>query len=213
MNYLTIADVVKAEFTEKKSRFVCILAPVQDVNDMENARQPLHFKYPGASHYCYAYIIREGKLLLEKSSDDGEPSGTAGRPMLDVLKNRGLQNVLAVVVRYFGGTLLGTGGLLKAYTRAVQLALDQSRLISMEYSRKLVITLEYSYYGSFQKQCEGLINQVGNTEFTDRVRIEIWISLADVPSFVAKINNLTGGTAAIELQQKAFFPKPFDILP
>lgn len=207
MNYLTIAKPIKAELDIKKSRFIGILMPLQDVNQFETSIQELRMVYPGANHYCYALVVKQNDAVLERCSDDGEPSGTAGWPMLGVLKNKGLQNVLAVVIRFFGGTLLGTGGLVRAYTGAVQSALDAARLVLMEYSQKIAVSLEYSYYGGFQKQFAELWNRVGDVLFTERVRIEIWISFEEVPSFVARIDDLTGGTASIERREEGFFPK------
>jgi len=116
------------------------------MQDIDTGRDEVRQKYPGANHYCFAYRLRQDDSILERCSDDGEPTGTAGSPMLNVLAQNELENIMAIVVRYFGGTLLGTGGLVKAYTQSVQSALDKARIISMEYSQKIMLTLDYSYY-------------------------------------------------------------------
>ncbi|MEN6389171.1 MAG: YigZ family protein [Syntrophomonas sp.] len=207
MNYLSISEPVRAELIIKKSKFIAFLLPAHDLNDIENTLKTVRCQYPGANHYCYAYIIRQEGMLLERCSDDGEPSGTAGWPILNVIKNRKLHNILAVVVRYFGGTLLGTGGLVKAYTQSLQSALDIAQLVKMEYSQKLIATLDYSNYGGFQKQFAEIMSRVDNVQFSDKVHIEVWIAIEDVPSFASRLDNLSGGTAVIEQLEKGFIPK------
>ncbi len=141
MFYKTIKEVVTTEINIKKSRFISLLIPQNQLQSVEKALRDARQKYPGANHYCYAYIIKQYAALLERCSDDGEPSKTAGWPMLNVLKMKSLENVMAIVIRYFGGTLLGTGGLVKAYTQSVQTALDAAKIVNMEYCQKVMITL------------------------------------------------------------------------
>lgn len=211
MHYLAITGDARAEINIKKSRFIAVLIPLQEASAVDSALQGLRLDYPGANHYCYAYIVRQGESLLERCSDDGEPSGTAGWPMLGVLKNKGLQNVLAVVVRYFGGTLLGTGGLVRAYTGALQSCLEAAPLVRMEYAQKIKVTLDYTYYGGFQKQFAELLGRAIDIEFTDRVLIKVWIAVEQLPFFKAWIDNFTGATANIEWCQKDFVPQPLNI--
>jgi Uncharacterized conserved protein len=129
MYYKTIKEIASTEIVVKKSRFIALLTPLNNMADIEQELNHIRQKFPGANHYCFAYIIRQGSGMQERAGDDGEPSGTAGWPMLNVLQKSKLENVLAVVVRYFGGTLLGTGGLVKAYTQAVQAALQMPGLL------------------------------------------------------------------------------------
>ncbi len=140
MLYKTIKKPIESELIEKKSRFICILNPSSDTNEVEQILASIRKQYPGARHYCYAYRIKSDGSIIEKYSDDGEPNSTAGVPMLNVLKQQEMENVLAVVVRYFGGTLLGTGGLVRAYSGAVIQSLDLAEIISMEYSWQLRMT-------------------------------------------------------------------------
>ncbi|HWP98760.1 MAG TPA: YigZ family protein [Syntrophomonadaceae bacterium] len=207
MFFRTIVGAADADLTIKKSRFIAILTPINQLQDIEASLQNARLNYPGANHYCYSYRLRQDDVILERSSDDGEPSGTAGWPMLNLLKKMELQNIMVVVIRYFGGTLLGTGGLVRAYTHAVQMAADNAQLMSMKYSQKLIVTLEYSYYGSFQNQFSELMNRVSDIQYADKVRIELWIAVDEVAAFASKVEKLTGGTSAIECGDKGFFPQ------
>ncbi len=207
MIFKTISDIITLELIEKKSRFICILSPLIEPQDIEKILQAASQKYPGGRHYCYAYRLRQDTGILERCSDDGEPSGTAGSPILNVLKKRELENIMAVVVRYFGGTLLGTGGLVRAYSGVVQSALDKARTVSMEQSRKIVITMDYSHYGSFENRFFKSLNQVINIQYADRISLEAWIALDQIPRFMAEVDNLTGGTASIELHEEGFVPQ------
>lgn len=206
MYYKTIRQAVSAEHIVKKSKFIAVLTPMSQIQDVEKTLQEVQQQYPGANHYCFSYIVRQDGSILERCSDDGEPNGTAGWPILNVLKNKELENIMAVVVRFFGGTLLGTGGLVKAYTRAVQAALDKAPIIQMEYSQKLMVSLDYSHYGSFQNQFFKLLNQLNNIEYTDLVNLELWIAVDKLESFIGGLNKLTGGKAKIEYREKDFVP-------
>lgn len=207
MLYKTIEKVVNAEIIIKKSRFITVIIPVNHVLNVDQELYSLKQKYPGANHYCFAYIIRQGSSVQERASDDGEPSGTAGWPILNVLQKSKLENVLAVVIRYFGGTLLGTGGLVKAYTHAVQAALENARIVNMEYCRKIIVLLDYCYYGSFEKQFANIINQVIDIQFSERVRIELWIAVDQVDDFNDRVDNLSLGTAIMEIGKEGYVAK------
>lgn len=204
MTYKTINNVTVTEIIVKKSRFICILMPLTQIQDIETRLDEAKQQYPGANHYCFAYRIRQDGNIQERCSDDGEPSGTAGWPMLNVLAQKELENIMAIVIRYFGGTLLGTGGLVRAYTQAVQSALDKARIISMEYSQKIMLTLDYSYYGSFEAYLYNIVNEVTDIEYTERVRMEIWVALDKLDDFIAKVEDLSSGTATIEILEKGF---------
>jgi uncharacterized YigZ family protein len=204
MFYKTIKEVFTAELIIKKSRFISILIPLNQVRDVEKELHDAKQKYPGANHYCFAYIMRQDGSILERCSDDGEPSGTAGRPILNVLKTRHLENVLAIVIRYFGGILLGTGGLVKAYTQSVQSALDPARIVSLEYAQKIVVTLGYCHYGSFEKQFSSIMKQLADVQYAEQVRVELWITTDKLPDFMAKVVNLSLGTATMELGEAGF---------
>lgn len=204
MFYKTIKEIVTTELIIKKSRFISILIPLNQLQDVEKEIHDAKQKYPGANHYCFAYIIRQDGSILERCSDDGEPSRTAGWPILNVLKTKCLENVIVIVIRYFGGTLLGTGGLVKAYTQSVQSVLDPARIVTMEYAQKIVVTLDYSHYGNFEKQFSHIMNQIADIQYTERVRIELWVAVDKLDDFMAKVVNLSLGTATMELCEEGY---------
>lgn len=145
-----------------KSRFICELIKVSDVSDVKNILDQMRLKYKDASHYCYAYIIDDNK----KSSDDGEPGGTAGVPIMDTLNKYDLNNILCVVIRYFGGIKLGAGGLVRAYRKAVSNTL--STITFYELVKGYKITIEVNYED--QKELEYLIKDNFVKEYTDKVK-------------------------------------------
>ncbi len=128
----TIKENVTAQITEKKSKFICDLSYVSSKQEAEQKIKEIKKKYHDAKHHCFAYRIKDENIIIEKSSDDGEPSGTAGSPILNLLSKYELVNVLAVVTRYFGGILLGTGGLARAYTQCTQKALQNASFVNEE---------------------------------------------------------------------------------
>ena len=128
------------EIIIKNSRFITILIKINDKDKVNSFLQDIKIKHPKATHYCYGYIINDYK----KSSDDGEPSGTAGIPILNVLEKENITNILAIVVRYFGGIKLGAGGLVRAYSKAVREAIKNSNLIELANGKKIEINFNYS---------------------------------------------------------------------
>ena len=203
MTYKTINDTTIAEIIIKKSRFICILIPLNQIQDIDSGRNEFKQKYLGANHYCFAYRLRQDGSTLERCSDDGEPGGTAGWPMLNVLAQNDLENIMAIIVRYFGGTLLGTGGLVKAYTQSVQSALEKARIISMEYSQKIMLTLDYSYYGSFEN-ISNIVNEVADIQYAEQVRLKVWVAVDKLDTFIAKVEDLSSGTAKVEMLEQGF---------
>ena len=206
MTYQTINDTTIAEIIIKKSRFICILMPLNQMQDIDTGRDEVRQKYPGANHYCFAYRLRQDGSILERCSDDGEPGGTAGWPMLNVLAQNDLENIIAIVVRYFGGTLLGTGGLVKAYTQSVQLALNKARIINMEYSQKVILTVDYNYYGIFENHLRNIINDLADIQYAEQVKLEIWVAVDKLDTFITKVEDLSLGTANIEIGEQNFIP-------
>ena len=141
--YKTIKNEVSAEITEKKSKFIANIFHISSVEEAEEILTKTRKKYNDARHNCFAYrILKDGEVVY-KSSDDGEPSGTAGAPMLNILEKEEIINVLVVVTRYFGGILLGTGGLVKAYSGALQKALSMSEYVDEQEGYEIELQLEY----------------------------------------------------------------------
>ena len=131
-NMKTIKENVTAQLAEKKSKFISDIYHVNSVEEAEAKLQEIHKKYYDAKHHCFAYRILEQDGIIEKASDDGEPSGTAGAPMLNILQKNELCNIIVVVTRYFGGILLGTGGLVRAYTQVAKQAVENAQIVTVE---------------------------------------------------------------------------------
>lgn len=148
--FKTIKENVSAEIVEKKSKFIANLFYVETREEAEGIIKDINKKYHDARHNCYAYRIYNESGIIEKSSDDGEPSGTAGAPMLNILSKNNLANVLVIVTRYFGGILLGTGGLVKAYSSATALALEKTNIIEKNIAELYKIEIDYTDLNKFK---------------------------------------------------------------
>lgn len=175
--YLTVAAGGRAEFIEKKSRFIGHILPVSTEEEALAFIKSTKSRYWDASHNVYAYVLRNGQT--RRYSDDGEPKGTAGVPVLDVLLKEALQDCAVVVTRYFGGTLLGAGGLVRAYAHACKLAVDASGVVKMTPAFCCGLTCDYGYYEKFLKLKEpfGLI--INSQSFTEQVSLQFELPQAD----------------------------------
>ena len=143
-NFISIKENVQTEIVVKKSKFICNLIKVNTQEEAENIIKQIKKKYFDARHNCVAYRVIENKKILEKASDDGEPSGTAGGPMLNILQKNNLCNVLVIVTRYFGGILLGTGGLVRAYSDATFEAIDIAEKVEKCVGEEAEVEIEYN---------------------------------------------------------------------
>ena len=168
-----VEDSVSAELVEKKSKFIANLFFVSSVEEAENKIKELKKKYFDARHNCSAYIINDNNEITKKSSDDGEPSGTAGAPMLEILEKNNLANVLVVVTRYFGGILLGTGGLVRAYSDALKLAIKNATWQKQEHGFEMNVYLDYSDIENFKYYCGKHDIKIIDTEYLDSVDCKI----------------------------------------
>lgn len=173
--FYTIEENVNAEIVEKKSKFIANLIYVETVEEAENTVKAIKKKYFDARHNCVAYRIVENKNIIEKSSDDGEPSGTAGAPMLNILQKNNLANVLVVVTRYFGGVLLGTGGLVRAYSDSLQKAIENSKKIKKVWGEELEVIIDYNNFENFKYYCKNNQINIRMTDYGENVicRIEL----------------------------------------
>ena len=199
--YKTVYVGGEAEIIEKKSRFIATVKPVKTEEEAIAFIESLKKKYWNATHNCFAYVIGE-HFQIQRCSDDGEPSGTAGKPMLDVLLGEEIHDVAVVVTRYFGGTLLGTGGLVRAYQSSTKAGLEASKVITKKHGHKIVVQTDYTGLGKIQY----ILGQKGlpilNTEYTDRVALEVLLPEAEVKSVVAEITEGTNGQALIEILEE-----------
>ena len=183
---------------EKKSRFIATVCPVNTEEDAVAFIEKTKKKYWDARHNCHAFVIGD-RNELSRCSDDGEPSGTAGKPMLDVLLGQGLHNVCVVVTRYFGGTLLGTGGLVRAYSKAVQEGIANSLVIEKVLGCKMKIYTDYNGIGKIQYIIAKSEAITLGTEYTDRVCVEILIKKEHLDGFEKEIIEASNGKAQIDV--------------
>lgn len=185
----------EGEIVEKKSRFIATVQPVESEEEALAFIAALKKKYWNATHNCWAYVVGE-RQELQRCSDDGEPQGTAGRPMLEVLLGEGIHNVVVVVTRYFGGTLLGTGGLVRAYSKSVQAGLSVSTVIEKQQGYLLRMDTDYNGIGKIQY----LLGQRGLTitdsVYTERVQVETLVPEALLEKLKEDITEGTSGRTA-----------------
>lgn len=187
--YVTILKNETAEITEKKSKFIANLFYVENTKEIEEKIKEIKKKYYDARHSCIAYRVIENNQVVEKSSDDGEPSGTAGSPMLNILKKNNLCNVLIVVTRYFGGILLGTGGLVRAYSEATQRAIEKSTLISRIEGIELEVKLDYANLEIFKYYCKNNNINITNIKYLDDILLNIEMEKNRKNTFLKEIEN------------------------
>lgn len=192
------------EIVMKKSRFIATVSPVESEEAALAFIEGLKKKYWDASHNCSAYVIGTKNPIM-RCSDDGEPSKTAGKPMLDVLAAKELTNLVVVVTRYFGGTLLGTGGLVKAYQSAVIEGLNNSKIIKKELGIHLQIKTDYNLIGKIQYYIAQESIPTLESEYTDIVKLDVLISPDKSPSFTKKIAELTNGSAILNEIKQVYF--------
>ena len=185
-----IKESVSPEIQEKKSRFIADCMAVNGKEEAEEKIAEIKKKYADARHHCFAYRVIEEEHILERCSDDGEPSGTAGAPMLNILSKNELCNVLVVVTRYFGGILLGTGGLVRAYTDATLKAILQAEKIEKEAGLEVVLEIPYSDNSKFQYFCKQEKIKIDKVEYLDNVKYQIDIPKKKKELFSIKKYNL-----------------------
>ena len=189
--YLVPTGCGEDEFIEKKSRFIGRLWPVETEAEALAKIQEMKKQHYDATHNCWAYIIRDGAVRF---SDDGEPGGTAGMPMLQVLQREGLFNVVCVVTRYFGGILLGAGGLVRAYTKGAKIAVDAAGKSMKRVWTVLYLPCPYNWYERVRLETESCGGIIRNTEFGAEVELELLFPEARAPEFLEKLTDMTAGT-------------------
>ena len=202
--YKTVYAGGEAEIIEKKSRFIATVKPVKSEEEAIAFIEGLKKKYWNATHNCSAYVIGE-HFQVQRCSDDGEPSGTAGKPMLDVLLGEELHDTAVVVTRYFGGTLLGTGGLVRAYQASTKAGLEASTVITKMHGSRVSVETDYTGLGKIQY----ILGQRGltilNSEYTDKVALEVLLPETEVKAVMAEITEGTNGQAVMEVMEECYF--------
>lgn len=204
MDYQTVYQGASAEIVEKKSRFIADVFPVSTEEEALEILERTKKKYWDARHHCWAYVIGE-QQVQERFSDDGEPSGTAGKPILEVIRGKKLHNVLVIVTRYFGGTLLGTGGLVRAYTKASAEGLAFSTIITRITGFKLKIETDYTGIGKIQYLLGQRGISVHESEYTDKVKITVLIPEAEEKSLINAVVEAVNGRVVIEREAECCF--------
>ena len=192
--YLVPTGYGEDEFTEKKSRFIGRVWLVESEEEAQEIIQKMKKDYADATHNCWAYVIKDGAVRF---SDDGEPGGTAGNPMMQVLQRENLYNVLCVVTRYFGGILLGAGGLVRAYTKGAKIAVDAAGKSMKRVWSVLYVPCPYSYYERIKLEVEAWDGVIRDTQFAAEVEMEILLAQEKVAGFIGKITDMTAGTVEI----------------
>ena len=194
----TLYKSVRGEYTEKKSRFIASLAYVETQEEAEDFFAKIRKEFYDARHNCTAYIIDAGGSIQKRSSDDGEPQGTAGHPMLDVLENEGIVNIAAVVTRYFGGTLLGTGGLVRSYTKAVQDAVENSVFIERQTGTEVSLTVDYQAIGKIEYFLATSDLVPLDKDYGQEVKIQLAVPDDKMEKLRKETDRITGGKGKIE---------------
>lgn len=203
-NYLTILDTVENTTVIERSKFICRIKPVADEDDAKRFVESVKKEHSLATHNCYAYIADE-LGLVQKFSDDGEPQGTAGMPMLEVLKTRKLFKICAVVTRYFGGVKLGTGGLVRAYGGAVADCVELSKIVSMELVKILSVKSDYDNYSKLLKMLSNENLRVTKTDFTDKVELIVAVKTDYLQKLSEKLLDLYKGNPDVKELSEEYF--------
>ena len=200
-----IKEPGSSEIVVTKSRFIGYLAPVSDAEEAESIISSVRKKYNDARHNCWAYIIMDENGIFKKCSDDGEPSGTAGRPMMTVLEGVSLVNVVCVVTRYFGGVLLGTGGLVRAYTDAAAQALASCTPIPIRPGKRVNICCDYPDEGAIRRLLETEEYTITDTGYTEKVMLKVLGPEEKAEALMTRITDMTGGKAECEAGESVYY--------
>lgn len=201
---LSLYKGATAEIEEKKSRFIATIECARTEEEASEFIARIKKQYWDARHNCSAFIIGDDGQLM-RSSDDGEPSGTAGRPMLEVLKGEKITNAVVVVTRYFGGTLLGTGGLIRAYQGAVKAALEKCEVLRKINGKKLIVNSDYTDFGKIQYLANAKQWNVLSIDYGENVKTVIVSGLESIDKITSEITEATAARAMIEIDEDVTF--------
>ncbi|MCL6601463.1 MAG: YigZ family protein [Paenibacillus sp.] len=202
--YRTVRSSGSLEVVIRKSRFIGHVMPVENEDEAVLFIEEIKKKHWNATHNCSAYTIGE-RDEIQRQSDDGEPSGTAGKPILEVIRNQGVKNVVIVVTRYFGGIMLGAGGLIRAYTDGAVLALEAGEVITRVLRREVFVEIDYTWLGKVENELRGRGIKTGETLFTDKVTLTCLPCNDEGDAFIAWITDLTQGQARVTEGQRLYY--------
>ena len=202
-SYITVGKRAISEFVEKKSKFIGYVKPVSTEGDALSFINEIKSRHWDARHNVFAYVVRENNIA--RYSDDGEPHGTAGVPILDIIKRNNLQNVVVVVTRYFGGILLGTGGLVRAYSQAASSAIDLARVVEMVCCYDCGLQCDYNQYGkaaNIISECGGVVDK---TDFSGEVSVGFHVRKKDFSALSKKILEMSSGALQCNILGENFY--------
>ena len=201
-DYISVDKQSTSEIIEKKSRFICNMKHVETEDEAVEFIRQIRKKYYDARHNVYAYIIGDGSV--KKCSDDGEPSKTAGIPIMQMLEGEGITDVVCVVTRYFGGTLLGTGGLVRAYTLSAKTGLETSGVKVMQSANVYVVTVPYSQLATFEYIAKSHSANIEDKVFAEDVSARVSIADANAAAFEKDVADKLGTAAYISLLENTY---------
>lgn len=202
MNYFTISEAAEASFIEKRSEFIGYIAPVKTNDEAVEFISSIRAKHRKAKHNVYAYILRKDNI--SRYSDDGEPQGTAGMPVLDVLQKRGLTDVCIVVTRYFGGILLGGGGLVRAYSHCASITCDAAKIMNMCCCCRMSLEMDYNLYGKVSYTLPNFQTITVNSDFGNNVKLELLVLEDKTQPLYDELIEISNGNIKINIGEKLF---------
>lgn len=203
-SYKTVRGSGSKEIVIKKSRFIGHIMPVQTESEANTFIEDIKKQNWNATHNCSAYMIGE-RNEIQKQSDDGEPSGTAGKPILEVIRNQGLSNVAIVVTRYFGGIMLGAGGLIRAYTDGAVVAIEAGEVITRVLHRQIFVEVDYTWLGKVENELRNKEVRMGETFFTDKVMLTCLPKNSEAETFKSWMIDLTQGQSLISEGEQLYY--------
>lgn len=201
--YFCVTGRSEYEIVINRSRFITTLVPIENAEQAFDEIKKISKKYSDATHNCYAFVSNR-ENTEQRFSDDGEPQGTAGMPMLEVLKKRNVRMVLAVVTRYFGGIKLGAGGLVSAYSRSVSEALDNAEVVRCDRAKFYEVVCDYSDFRRLSDEAEKRA-QITKTEYGDKVTLDFAVTLDNENALIEKLTDVSSGKAQITYTGEGFF--------
>ncbi|MBQ3918621.1 MAG: YigZ family protein [Oscillospiraceae bacterium] len=202
MGYRTVSGISTGEYEDRRSQFIGQLCHADTEEEALAFIAKVRSENRKARHNVYAYILRDGNI--SRYTDDGEPSGTAGVPVLEILRHEGLVDVCIVVTRYFGGILLGTGGLVRAYTQAAKLAVESAAVMDMQQCSEMDITCDYTYYGILQGVFTEYAVKTVSSDFADAVRLVLLCPEERAADFTAAVTETTNGRVTATVKRSVY---------
>lgn len=202
-DYKTILNFATAEFEEKKSRFIANVRPVNNEEEAINFINEIRTKHWNATHNVYAYSINK-ETLTQRYSDDGEPSGTAGMPVLEVIKRMGIQDAVVVITRYFGGTLLGASGLIRAYGKSAAMGLEAAEVVTQKLCTMINIIIEYTLFGKLQNMLITNNIIIKETKYGQDVEVCVIIENGSEDDFIKQVVELSNDRVLIEVGERVY---------